>query len=278
MIVFTKQLCSHPSFRPLPTVDHEIVCYSKDPHKEFPKPKQLLYQFFFLTESFNCLFQEYKSTLQLERPSANVNINGKDEDNGEYDDELDAAINVAKQASPKSDTIPMVKPATNMNMDSVLQENRYLLSGKHCLYGGGIGWWKYEFCFGKSVIQFHDNSQGERTEILLGLFNLDIHKHWIDDNPQKKPLKVTFFGLTEIDGRITQVSHLYAGGAFCEKTNIHSVEVRIRCRISKGSQTAVTLYLLEPHTCQYILGVESSRFCELLQTVDQYGLIQLPEV
>ncbi|VIO99801.1 Uncharacterized protein BM_BM7230 [Brugia malayi] len=275
MIVFTKQLCSHPSFRPLPTVDHEIVCYSKDPHKEFPKPKQLLQ---LEKESETRLEREYKSTLQLERPSANVNINGKDEDNGEYDDELDAAINVAKQASPKSDSsryissaIPMVKPATNMNMDSVLQENRYLLSGKHCLYGGGIGWWKYEFCFGKSVIQFHDNSQGERTEILLGLFNLDIHKHWIDDNPQKKPLK--------IDGRITQVSHLYAGGAFCEKTNIHrSVEVRIRCRISKGSQTAVTLYLLEPHTCQYILGVESSRFCELLQAVDQYGLIQLPEV
>lgn len=42
MVVFTKQLCSHPSFRPLPTIDHEIVCYSKDPHKEYPKPKQLL--------------------------------------------------------------------------------------------------------------------------------------------------------------------------------------------------------------------------------------------
>lgn len=48
------------------------------------------------------------------------------------------------------------------------------------------------------VIQFHDNPHGERTEILLGLFNLDIHKHWIDDNPQKKPLKVTFFTCTEM--------------------------------------------------------------------------------
>ncbi|VBB33653.1 unnamed protein product, partial [Acanthocheilonema viteae] len=271
MIVFTKQLCSHPSFRPSPTIDHEIVCYSKDPHKEYPKPKQLLQM---EKESETALEREYKSTLELEKSFVNVDIN-EDEESEDYDDQLDTTIVIAKQASSKSDnsqhvssTIPTEKPM--IDVDSLLQENRYLLSGKHCLYGGGIGWWKYEFCFGKSVIQFHDNSQGERTEILLGLFNLDIHKHWIDDNPQKKPLK--------IDGRITQVSHLYAGGAFCEKTDIHrSVEVRIRCRISKGSQTAVTLYLLEPHTCQYVLGVESSRFCELLQTADQYGLIQLPE-
>lgn len=53
--------------------------------------------------------------------------------------------------------------------------------------------------------------------------------------------------------------------------------MRIRCRISQGSQAAVTLYLLEPHACQYVLGVESPRFCDLLQTADQYGLIQSPE-
>uniref|UniRef100_A0A0R3RJI1 Endoplasmic reticulum lectin 1 n=1 Tax=Elaeophora elaphi TaxID=1147741 RepID=A0A0R3RJI1_9BILA len=273
MVVFTKQLCSHPSFRPLSTIDHEIVCYSKDPHKEYPKPKQLLQ---LEKESETTLEREYKLTLELEKPSVNVGIIQEDEEeNEDYGDQLDTTMIMAKQASPKSDslqnmpsTIPVEKPV--IDVDSLLQENRYLLSGKHCLYGGGMGWWKYEFCFGKSVIQFHDNPQGERTEILLGLFNLDMHKHWIDDNPQKKPLK--------IDGRVTQVSHLYAGGAFCEEANIHrSVEVRIRCRISKGSQTAVTLYLLEPHTCQYVLGVESSRFCDLLQTVDQYGLIQLPE-
>ncbi|MCP9260481.1 hypothetical protein DINM_003511 [Dirofilaria immitis] len=271
MIVFTKQLCSHPSFRPLPTVDHEIVCYSKDSYKEYPKPKQLLQ---LEKESATTLEREYKSTLlQLEKPSVHINEedNEEDEEKEDYADELDTTIIMAKQAPPMSDnsqhmspTIPAEKPVTDIN--GLLQENRYLLNGKHCLYGGGMGWWKYEFCFGKSVIQFHDNSQGERTEVLLGLFNLDIHKHWIDDNPQKKPVK--------IDGRVTQVSHLYAGGAFCEKTNIHSTYSLSNV---KGSQTAVTIYLLEPHTCQYILGVESSRFCELLQTVDQYGLIQLPE-
>uniref|UniRef100_A0A915PUF4 Endoplasmic reticulum lectin 1 n=1 Tax=Setaria digitata TaxID=48799 RepID=A0A915PUF4_9BILA len=272
MVVFTKQLCSHPSFRPLPAVDHEIVCYSKDPHKEFAKPEQLLQ---LEKESEAALEREYKSTLQLEKPSANIDIN-RNEEMEDYDDDLDTTVIMPKQTSRKSDVlkhapsaISTEKPMTDIN--SLLEENRYLLNGKHCLYGGGLGWWKYEFCFGKSVIQFHDSAQGDRVEVLLGLFNLDIHKHWIDDNPQKKPLK--------IDGRVTQVSHLYAGGAFCEETNIHrSVEVRIRCRMSKGSQTAVTLYLLEPQTCQYVLGVESSRFCDLLQTADQYGLIHLPEI
>lgn len=40
------------------------------------------------------------------------------------------------------------------------------------------------------VTQFHDDPEGQRVEILLGLFNQEIHKHWIEDNPQKRPLKV----------------------------------------------------------------------------------------
>ena len=30
--------------------------------------------------------------------------------------------------------------------------------GEHCLVGGS-GWWKYEFCYGKKVDQFHVNEQ-----------------------------------------------------------------------------------------------------------------------
>jgi hypothetical protein len=30
------------------------------------------------------------------------------------------------------------------------------LSGRDCLTGG-LGWWKYEFCYGKHVMQFHVN-------------------------------------------------------------------------------------------------------------------------
>ncbi|VDK55975.1 unnamed protein product [Anisakis simplex] len=152
----------------------------------------------------------------------------------------------------------------------VVPDDNEFLNGKQCLYGGGSGWWKYEFCYGKKVIQYHDDAKGGRDEVVLGIFNEEIHKQWIRENPQKQPLK--------IDGYVILTSHIYTGGDVCEEENIHrSVEVRIRCRPSEGSQSAVTLFLLEPHTCQYVLGVESPRFCDLLQEVDEFGLLPKPE-
>lgn len=35
---------------------------------------------------------------------------------------------------------------------------------------------------------------------------------------------------------------------------------------------AVSLYLIEPHTCQYILGVESPMVCQILDSLDEHGL------
>lgn len=42
---------------------------------------------------------------------------------------------------------------------------------------------------------------------------------------------------------------------------------------SATSATAVSLYLMEPHTCQYVLGVESPLICDILQKADEYGLM-----
>ena len=41
-----------------------------------------------------------------------------------------------------------------------------------------------------------------------------------------------------------------------------------------GSQSSVSLFLLEPKTCEYILGVESPLICNILQFADdETGLI-----
>lgn len=41
-----------------------------------------------------------------------------------------------------------------------------------------------------------------------------------------------------------------------------------------GSQSSVSLYLLEPVSCDYVLGVESPLICEILEHADDtYGLI-----
>ncbi|KAL5009237.1 hypothetical protein ScPMuIL_014818 [Solemya velum] len=53
------------------------------------------------------------------------------------------------------------------------------LDGNHCLEGGG-GWWKYEFCFGKYVKQFHQIEIAERghsecdLDLEAILFNLPV--------------------------------------------------------------------------------------------------------
>ncbi|RMX53217.1 hypothetical protein pdam_00016521 [Pocillopora damicornis] len=55
------------------------------------------------------------------------------------------------------------------------------LSGDYCLVGGGSGWWKYEFCYGKQVTQFHQEANGPRINILLGKWVENAHISWKKD-------------------------------------------------------------------------------------------------
>ncbi|CAH3128675.1 unnamed protein product, partial [Porites lobata] len=55
------------------------------------------------------------------------------------------------------------------------------LHGDYCLVGGGSGWWKYEFCYGKHVTQFHEEESGTRIDILLGKWDREIHIKWKKD-------------------------------------------------------------------------------------------------
>jgi hypothetical protein len=56
------------------------------------------------------------------------------------------------------------------------------------------------------------------------------------------------------------------------------VEVRLKCRESGTSESlnAVSLYLLEPDVCSYVLGVESPILCHLMDSADENGLISAP--
>ena len=124
---------------------------------------------------------------------------------------------------------------------------RDFLMGDHCLYGG-TGWWRYEFCYGKKVNQYHED-KGERVQIInLGKFNKEKHVQWVKDNPSKRPKPMEFR---------KHVSHFYSDGDFCELAGKpRQIEVKLKCKPSQ-SMSAVSLYLLEPKSCEYILGVES---------------------
>lgn len=132
----------------------------------------------------------------------------------------------------------------------------------------GFGWWKYEFCYGRYVRQFHIDRNGVETSVMLGFFDEELHKKWIDEHEEKKPKPV---------GLRAHLSHFYQGGTLCELTGKRrQTEVKLKCMDSKsGSSTSVSLYLMEPQTCQYVLGVESPLICDLLKKADEYGLMNM---
>jgi len=140
------------------------------------------------------------------------------------------------------------------------------LRGKNCLTGGSH-WWKFEFCYGKHVVQYHEEpGSPSRTEIMLGRWNEEKHKEWLNRNPSKRSVS--------LESKRT-VHHFYTGGATCDHTGApRTVEVRFKC-VESQSSSAVAVYLLEPKTCEYLLGVESSMFCSILKNTDDYGLIDV---
>lgn len=86
-------------------------------------------------------------------------------------------------------------------------------------YQQGNGWWKYEFCYGKSVTQYHIEKDGKKTVVNLGKFDKQKHIQWIEAHPNKKP--------KPLDKR-KELSHFYSDGQICDKTGkLRQTEVHI---------------------------------------------------
>ncbi|XP_028393086.1 endoplasmic reticulum lectin 1-like [Dendronephthya gigantea] len=129
------------------------------------------------------------------------------------------------------------------------------LNGVYCLRGGS-GWWHYEYCHGVHVLQYHTDQQG-KTIIYLGHWNIDVHRDWVKKNPQKS---------------MEYVTHYYGNGEICDITGMaRTVQVRLKCMKSNHLQE-VSIYLLEPKKCQYILGVDSPILCPLIEKADEDGI------
>lgn len=74
----------------------------------------------------------------------------------------------------------------------------------------GNGWWKYEFCYGRAVTQYHIETGGSKTVLNLGEFNKGTHMAWVDADPAKRKPKPV--------GQRKQISHFYSHGTACDKT------------------------------------------------------------
>uniref|UniRef100_A0A0B8RYX7 Endoplasmic reticulum lectin n=1 Tax=Philothamnus irregularis TaxID=1899461 RepID=A0A0B8RYX7_9SAUR len=144
------------------------------------------------------------------------------------------------------------------------------LSGSYCFHGG-VGWWRYEFCYGKYVHQYHKDKENGKTTIVVGTWNKEEHLEWAQKNVAR-----TYHQKDDDLQTVKMVSHYYGNGDVCDLTDKpRQVTVRLKCKES-DSPHAVTIYMVEPHSCQYILGVESPVICKILDTADEYGLLSVP--
>lgn len=91
--------------------------------------------------------------------------------------------------------------------------------------------------------------------------------------------KLSLFFNVFSDQHRTQISHFYSHGSICDKTgNPRQTEVKLKCLENSSSPAQVSLYLLEPKTCEYILGVESPIICDILHLADEDGLVNIPSL
>lgn len=226
VIVLTPLLCAHPKYKSYETGENNIHCI---PDGDSPKkPRNLL--------KLNYDSRKLRAAALQEQ----------------------VQVEFTPFVPKASEKLPPETPVDTSPVES-------FLSGRNCLVGGA-GWWKYEFCYGKSVEQYHIEKDGSKTSINLGIFNLEKHLEWIESHPHKRPKPVA---------QRTQLSHHYSGGSICDKTgNARQTEVKLKCLEKASSQNTVSLYLLEPRYCEYILGVESPLICDILARADENGLVE----
>ncbi|XP_072939191.1 endoplasmic reticulum lectin 1 isoform X2 [Epargyreus clarus] len=239
IIILSPFLCEHPRFKPKEVSENVITCLPLDGAPA--KPRSLL------KDEIDNVKKQFHS-IKLSEGGLNF--------------ELHPLTEMSELTSEAGKGTAVSKPMSVILDDSPV---RAFLNGENCLHGG-TGWWKYEFCYGKHVRQYHVDRSGAKQSLLLGEFDERAHLQWIRENRGKAPKPVE---------QRTSVSHFYANGEICDKTGKpRQTEVKLKCLENSSSPAQVSLYLLEPRTCYYILGVESPLICDILPLADENGLIK----
>ncbi|XP_063703526.1 endoplasmic reticulum lectin 1 isoform X2 [Culicoides brevitarsis] len=264
IIILTPLLCSHPLYKPEKQTENPISCYPAG--HAATKPRSLLAM---EAESLKTKYQKIGDMQKSSRDHktyAVFKVDPKDGvlkmeffEGGLLDEQIKDAISLEQALTGKE-----VKPKLSAyDLPTDKQPVIDFLEGRTCL-NGGSGWWKYELCYGRYVRQYHIDKNGE-TSLILGAFNRDAHIDWLTKNPHKRPApKETR----------TEIVHFYTGGTHCEKTGKpRQTEVKLKCLEKAVSQSSVSLYLLEPRTCEYELSVQSSLICDILHLADENGLV-----
>lgn len=137
------------------------------------------------------------------------------------------------------------------------QLTKDFLYGEYCLQGGS-GYWLFEFCNKKHILQFHQETAQSRSLIYLGFWNKEKHLEWIKG---KRNLMSN-----------NHVTHFYSGGDVCDVTGKQRhTQVKLKCMEGKTGQQ-ISIYMIEPSPCEYIVGIESPILCPFIANADMNGL------
>ncbi|XP_052269325.1 endoplasmic reticulum lectin 1-like isoform X1 [Dreissena polymorpha] len=244
VIILTAVLCRHPSFKPKDPPVSPIDCHAMDGSPQKPSHLAQLLQ-------DEGILLEPQTADNIEAPSEGSPL----------------PQGAPATAIPSQTTAPQRTNAQEANTKIGIEADKSLLrdflAGDYCIHGGS-GWWKHEFCYKKHAKQYHEDKNGD-TVVFLGHWDKEQHLQWLNKNPSKrpKPLEERKF-----------VSMLYTNGDVCDLTNKpRFVEVKLKCLKDAVQPHAVSIYLVEPSPCEYILGVESPLLCNILEEADQNGLL-----
>uniref|UniRef100_A0A0A9X029 Endoplasmic reticulum lectin 1 n=1 Tax=Lygus hesperus TaxID=30085 RepID=A0A0A9X029_LYGHE len=270
-IVTSSELCKHPKYRPQLTGENDISCSPLDGAPAKPVSMMMLEGEAAKQKQFSA-FGDAKSDKMFAVYSIGeykdkdgkmqFRVEFRSLDGDEVESEITSDASESPSGSGPPATSPVKTPANAPPPPADIPFNAYeFLEGRACPEGG-YGWWRYRFCYNGKVEQYHYNKEkGTRDSVTLGLWDKQAHLDWLEKHPHKRPRPVY---------HRTHISYFYGDGDICPETGKpRETEVKLKCSQSRGT---VSLYLLEPSICQYILGVESSIICEIINKVDDDGL------
>ncbi|XP_030627548.1 endoplasmic reticulum lectin 1 isoform X3 [Chanos chanos] len=250
VVVLTPLLCAHPKYRFKTSPVNAIFCQALSGSPLRP-------------QSLARLDREQEELLKPPFSSAS----DKEEDVSPVREEAFTSTHKPMTVGGQAQVAVGTTHISRLTDEQLIKE---FLSGSYCLHGG-VGWWKYEFCYGKHVHQYHEDREQGKNIVVVGNWNQEEHLEWAKKNVARS------YQLKE-DGvqKVKVVSHFYGHGDVCDLTGRpRQVIVKLKCKESE-SPHAVTVYMLEPQTCQYMLGVESPVICKILDTADENGLLSVP--
>ncbi|XP_072292892.1 endoplasmic reticulum lectin 1 isoform X2 [Eucyclogobius newberryi] len=263
VVVLTPLLCDHPKYRFKTSPVNAIFCQalSGSPLRpqqltQLDKEREELLKPPFSSSSSSSSASETKEVRQSEMQNAASPVR-------------EEAFSSTQKPMTVGGQTQVTVGTTHISRLTDEQLIKDFLSGSYCLHGG-VGWWKYEFCYGKHVHQFHEDKEQGKNIVVVGSWNVEEHIDWAKKNVARS------YQFKE-DGvqKVKLVSHLYGHGDVCDLTGKpRQVVVKLKCKESE-SPHAVTVYMLEPQTCQYVLGVESPVICKVLDTADEHGLLSI---